>query len=600
MAAGYDYAFVDVVGKEFKCKKCSLVACKATLTDCCGETFCEGCITSAIEQKEPCPHCREKKFHHFNQVKHQHHIAGLQVFCRRKERGCDWRGRLDQLDTHLDPDLDHCQYVDSDCPLNCGTQVAKNELEDHVLNKCLKREHFCRYCSHKASFEEIEDQHIDVCEYVPLQCPNRCGVTCEREHMEGHLKTCPLQEISCEFSSVGCKEEFKREDQEKHNKENIQQHLSLVLECHRKTEDEKLEAQRKKLEAQEKKLEAQEKKLEAQEKKLEAQEKKLEAQEKKLEAEKLEAQKKKLEAQEKKLEAQEKKLEAQEKKLEAQEKKLEAQEKKIEAQEKKLAYQQAEYEKNVQDFRTLKNENNTKIEELAGRIQLDKEDTKTELKRANDKIAALLKTILFTSSVIIAVGLCQVFSHNHPIIEDKIISLENVIQELSNNNSYLRKIIQEQRNSVIHLEEEIKRLNRTARLFPIFTNEFILTEFSVKRSAGGVWTSPAMYTHVDGYKFEFHINFLYRISIAHVQFQAIAGEFDGDLSWPAKVHFSTQLINPDSMDRSTRIEKNFSWDVKNNNFERHFFRFFVDTNKFLFNDSLWFEVTSVVFLAVVP
>ena len=497
--AGYDCTFVDVVGKEFKCKKCSLVACKATLTDCCGETFCEGCITSAIEQKEPCPHCREKKFHHFNQVKHQHHIAGLQVFCRRKERGCDWTGRLDQLETHLDPNLDHCQYVDTDCPLNCGTQVAKNELEDHILNKCLKREHFCRYCSHKASFEEIEDQHIDVCEYVPLQCPNRCGVTCEREHMEGHLKTCPLQEISCEFSSVGCKEEFKREDQEKHNKENIQQHLSLVLECHRKTEDEKLEAQKKKLEAQEKKLEAQEKKLE---------------------------------------------------------------------------YQQAEYEKNVQDFRTLKNQNNTKIEELVGRIQLDKEDTKTELKRANDKIAALFKTILFTSSVIIAVGLCQVFSHNH--------------------------LIQEQRNSVIHLEEEIKRVNTTAQLFPIFKNEFMLTEFRVKRSAGDVWTSPAMYTHVGGYKFVFHINFLYGFSFGHIQFQAIAGEFDGDLSWPAEVHFSTQLINPDSMDRSIILEKNISWDVKNTNFERHFLNFFVDTDKFLFNDSLFFEVTSVVYLVVVP
>ncbi len=517
--AGYDCTFVDVVGKEFKCKKCSLVACKATLTDCCGETFCEGCITSAIEQKEPCPHCREKKFHHFNQVKHQHHIAGLQVFCRRKERGCDWTGRLDQLETHLDPNLDHCQYVDTDCPLNCGTQVAKNELEDHILNKCLKREHFCRYCSHKASFEEIEDQHIDVCEYVPLQCPNRCGVTCEREHMEGHLKTCPLQEISCEFSSVGCKEEFKREDQEKHNKENIQKHLSLVLECHRKTEDEKLEAQKKKLEAQEKKLEAQEKKLEAQEKK-----------------------------------------------LEAQEKKLEALREKLEAQEKKLEYQQAEYEKNVQDFRTLKNQNNTKIEELVGRIQLDKEDTKTELKKANDKIAALLKTILiiiFTSSVIIAVGLFQVFSHNH--------------------------LIQEQRNSVIHLEEEINWLNTIARLFPTFKNEFILTEFSVKRS----WTSPAMYTHVGGYKFVFRIHFLDRM--VHVQFQAIAGEFDGDLSWPAKVHFLTQLINPDSMDRSTRIEKTLSWNDKKLYF-RSQFSFFVDIDTFLFNDSLWFEVNSVVLL----
>ena len=92
----------------------------------------------------------------------------------------------------------------------------------------MKREHVCQHCNFKATYEEVVDTHLPECMYVPLQCPNFCGVTSEREVMEDHMKTCRLEEVKCEFSDVGCWERFRREDQEEHTRQNYQRHLSLM------------------------------------------------------------------------------------------------------------------------------------------------------------------------------------------------------------------------------------------------------------------------------------------------------------------------------------------------------------------------------------
>ena len=145
-----------------------------------------------------------------------------------KERGCGWSGTLEQLDSHLDPDQDNCQYADTKCPLNCQQTIPKNKMEQHVAEECVKRAFVCKHCSFKATYEEVVDIHLPECKYVPLQCPNRCGVTCERDFMEDHMKTCRLEEVGCEFSGVGCEEQFRREDQEEHTRQNSQQHLTYT------------------------------------------------------------------------------------------------------------------------------------------------------------------------------------------------------------------------------------------------------------------------------------------------------------------------------------------------------------------------------------
>ena len=273
MSASNKFEFIDCVPDYLCCKKCNLVASRLTVITCCGESFCQSCIADTQNEGKPCPACGEKDFNTFEQIKNQKQIASLQVYCSMKERGCDWSGTLEQLDTHLDPDQDNCQYVDTKCPLNCHMTIPKNKVEQHVAQHCAKRPYVCQHCNFKATYEEVVDTHLPECKYVPLQCPNLCGVTFERDFMEDHMKMCRLEAVGCEFSSVGCEGQFRREDQEEHTKQNSQKHLTLTASLAVETKEQlqqKLLGQDKKHKEEEKKLKQQ---IEQQEKRLESQEK---------------------------------------------------------------------------------------------------------------------------------------------------------------------------------------------------------------------------------------------------------------------------------------------------------------------------------------
>ena len=251
---GYKCEFIDSIPEDFYCRSCSLVARRLTFTSCCGESFCHECIVTIQQEASSCPACSEESFNIYEQVKYQKRMGGLQVYCAMKDRGCEWSGTLDQLDTHLDPTQDQCRYVDIECPLKCLVVLTKIKLEDHLQKKCVKRDYVCQFCAYKANYEEVVVVHLPECKYVPLQCPNRCGVTCEREIMEDHLKTCRLQEVNCEFSTLGCEAKFKREDQDEHAAANVKCHLSLVAISSNDHDDllEQLEEQAQKLAQQEK------------------------------------------------------------------------------------------------------------------------------------------------------------------------------------------------------------------------------------------------------------------------------------------------------------------------------------------------------------
>ena len=192
---GYQCEFVDAVPKYLYCNKCSLVARELTITSCCGESYCNGCIHSNVEDKKPCPGCGQTSFKIYRHGNYQRKILSLRVHCSVKERGCGWCGPLEHLDAHLDPDTGGCQYTDIDCPLKCQHKINKKNLEHHLAKECIKRDYVCPYCAFKAPYEIVTDIHWPKCSRYPLVCPNRCGVTCERSTMEDHLKVCQLQRM---------------------------------------------------------------------------------------------------------------------------------------------------------------------------------------------------------------------------------------------------------------------------------------------------------------------------------------------------------------------------------------------------------------------
>ena len=75
---------------------------------------------------------------------------------------------------------------------------------------------------------------------------------------------------------------------------------------------------------------------------------------------------------------------------------------------------------------------------------------------------------------------------------------------------------------------------------------FEMKNFSSEKAKGGYWTSPAMYTHVCGYRFFLRI-FSNGRDTEHegvdVALVVGPGQFDDLLSWPAKATFSFNVTN---------------------------------------------------------
>ena len=119
------------------------------------------------------------------------------------------------------------------CLYRCGLpqqmqpESPKHNVDTHLANHCPNRDYTCPHCSFKATFCEVSE-HFEVCRYYPLECPNRCGASFERELFEDHIKMCSLQKVQCQFSYAGCEAKFIRDHQKKHMEQNTQKHLALV------------------------------------------------------------------------------------------------------------------------------------------------------------------------------------------------------------------------------------------------------------------------------------------------------------------------------------------------------------------------------------
>ena len=225
----YKCEFIDDVPEHLICGLCKHAANGPSITTCCGELFCQACIASALEEKQPCPSCKKPTFSTFFNLKFEKSIKNLRVHCMMKDRGCHWTGQLEQLDAHLEVETGDCEYVDIECPEKCGQQVQKRQLAAHIANECPERDFVCQYCGFKATYAIISNKHWPECQNYPVPCPNECNIgAVERNILEDHLNTCPLQVVECDFSYAGCNKKLQRQDMEKHVEESTREHLALM------------------------------------------------------------------------------------------------------------------------------------------------------------------------------------------------------------------------------------------------------------------------------------------------------------------------------------------------------------------------------------
>ena len=549
----YQCRFVDSdsVAEDFYCKLCDLVARKLTCTGCCGETYCYGCIRAVQQDNKPCPNCAQRTFEIFQQVKYQRKISALHVYCSLKERGCGWSGPLEHIEAHLDPDTGDCEYIDVACRL-CGQNVGKKTLECHTAEECVQRDYICPYCAFKATYKIVTEIHWPECSYFPLACPNRCGLAFERTTLEDHLKMCPLEEVACQFEHVGCSGKFRRKEEEHHMRERSQTHLSMIAAAHALN----LEKQEKRFEEQQRKFEEQaqkfERKFREQERSFKEQEiefeRRFEDQELKFKEQerKFKGQERRFEDQERKFEEQERKFEEQEQKFEErlydQERKFEVQERKFEEQDRKFEEQKQKFKKRLDEqwrkFEKWFEEQERKFEEQERQFKkrLDEQERKLEEQERKFEKRFEEQERKFEKGL----------DEQERKFEKKLDEQERKFEEHKGKFKAQEKSIEGLRKtSEVHeskLEHQEKKsgetkqsLDRLARVDPS------QHRFSFGLRTEGNRKSPALYTHVGGYKFCINNDFYNGDITLSLLIQP--GDYDDVLKWPVTITVTLELIN---------------------------------------------------------
>ena len=231
-SGGYDYEFVHTPSDTLICQICHFPSKEPHLSACCGHTFCKLCLEAAKSVTfvaRSCPMCRSEQFATIPNKQADRVIRGLLVYCSNKNLGCKWQGELNNMTAHMSNN-DGCQFHEISCPNDCGTLHQRQYLTNHVETECPRRKINCQYCHNTGEHRFIKGWHKQECPKFPLPCPNSCGVDyIHRDEIRKHISNCPFQLIQCKYHMIGCEVIMARKDQKEHNKEMMEEHLSLSV-----------------------------------------------------------------------------------------------------------------------------------------------------------------------------------------------------------------------------------------------------------------------------------------------------------------------------------------------------------------------------------
>ena len=216
---------------EIECPVCLNILRDPHLVSCCGRNFCGSCIERVKASNGSCPMCKEKKYQFMVNKERLRIINGLEVYCSNKEKGCQWKGELKNISTHLNKEKreGECQYEEVKCRYKkCQERKQRRYLKYHEDSKCYQRPFQCQYCRSKGTFLSITKDHYEECSQYPVTCPNKCVSTnMPRGSLTAHVnRECPLEPVDCVFSWAGCNDKPLRKDVHVHTADT--KHMTLL------------------------------------------------------------------------------------------------------------------------------------------------------------------------------------------------------------------------------------------------------------------------------------------------------------------------------------------------------------------------------------
>ena len=215
---------------EIECPVCLNILTDPHQVTCCGHNFCGSCIERVKASNGSCPMCKEKEYQSFIDKKCLRNIMGLEVYCSNKKKGCQWKGELKNMSTHLNKEKreGECQYEEVKCQYKkCQERKQRRYLKYHEDKECPQRPFECQYCRRKGTFLSITEDHFGVCSQYPVTCPNKCVSTnMPRGSLTAHINECPLEPVDCVFSWAGCNDKPLRKDVHEHTADT--KHMTLL------------------------------------------------------------------------------------------------------------------------------------------------------------------------------------------------------------------------------------------------------------------------------------------------------------------------------------------------------------------------------------
>ena len=220
--------FVVEPSEDFLCPICAKVLVEPHVTECCGQHFCEQCLTQWFKEQGSViyPHCRSINFAHIRYLPMKRKINDLQVFCSNKKDGCTSITTVSQLESHLS----ECLYATVKCSLNCGLSLLRKDVIGHRTNDCRNRISTCIYCKKMGKYYVITgSQHVMSCPDIPVGCPKNCpdGRSVKRKDLNTHKLICPLESVSCS----DCLAEMQRQQLSEHRLNTCPKRIIICKHC---------------------------------------------------------------------------------------------------------------------------------------------------------------------------------------------------------------------------------------------------------------------------------------------------------------------------------------------------------------------------------
>uniref|UniRef100_A0A1X7T114 RING-type domain-containing protein n=1 Tax=Amphimedon queenslandica TaxID=400682 RepID=A0A1X7T114_AMPQE len=185
---------------EIECPICLNILTDPHQVTCCGHNYCGSCIERVKDSDGSCPMCKEEEYQSFVDKKCLRIINGLEVYCSNKDKGCQWKGELKNMSTHLKKRKrrGECQYEEGKCRnRKCREKRQRRYLKDHEDRECPQRPFQCQYCEEEGTFLSITKDHYEECWRYPVTCPNECSSnTMPRGSLTAHIDhQCPLEPV---------------------------------------------------------------------------------------------------------------------------------------------------------------------------------------------------------------------------------------------------------------------------------------------------------------------------------------------------------------------------------------------------------------------